>query len=308
MHPDTKSRVRRRTAIGSIGLAGAMGLAGCLGDDDADDNDEPADDTDDAEPVLDDEDDDAPEPEDEDDEDDEPEVDTEREVHDVTRTVVLSGDHPVDVQYNPWAQPLPIWDIENIDHYWLANDSLIDGVVKGGLIDDWSYEPGVLEFTLHENVYWWSGDQLTADDYLLRKELEDFMWGDEEIDAHPQHRGVREDRGIHCPAGTSRRLTRTVDTSTDDQRGSGSGEPNGLGAVGRTVAGQSGPGSIEDLRAEHADVEVTDDEELVNVYYNYFPFEFRLDDSIGAVEEEYWDFELIREKNGVTRLWAEYIN
>ena len=306
MHPNTKPRVRRRTAIGSIGLAGAFGLVGCLGDDDADDIDEPADDTDDAEPVLDDEDDTAPEPDDEDDEDDEPEVDTEWEVHDVTMTIVRSGDHPADVQYNPWAQPLPIWDNENIDNYWLANDSLVDGEVKGGLIEDWSYEPGVLEFTLNENVYWWSGDQLTADDYLLRKELEDFMWGDEELDAHPNIVAFEK-----IDTFSVRLALRDVwrepwalrQTINEDQ------VPESQTASEPWVEQfRDSPDleAIEDLREELADVEVTDDEELVN-YYN-FPFEFRLDDSIGAVGEEYWDFELVREKNGVARLWAEDIN
>ena len=308
--PRTPFLHSRRRLLGVSTAGTAALLAGCLGDDDPDD----ADDTDDVDVPGDDDDavddgDDAPAVDDTDDpgdtddhDDDTPTVDR----HNVTVHHTRSPPMPGDSQYNQWADPIPSWVSGSRHDYKLADVSIVDQQVYGQIVSDWSYQPGILEFTIHDDFYWWSGDQMTIDDYLMRRELEDYVFGGDDLDAHADI--VAFDRVDELTARISLidvwrepwALRQTiVGESIQESRGYTEGWLEQFEDAGDLD-------TIEDLRAEIVEDTITTDEDLVHHFHA--PFEFRLDGSIGEVGEDYWHLELVPEKNGNQRRYADEIN
>ena len=209
------------------------------------------------------------------------------------------GDFPADVQYNPYIGPNPGFTFPWGPAHVIGR-SVFDYQLYPHVAADWSYQPGVIEITFHDDFYWWSGDRLTAEDYLLELEYEDYLYGGDDLDAHEPIIS-REQIDDH-----TFRLT-LADSWTEDW------------AISQTVEGfDISPSralttpwieefedagdldAVEDLRDHHQNDNVLeDDEELVHVYFT--PFEFRLDGSIGDVGENYWELELIQEKDGNLR-------
>ena len=294
----------RRRLIRAGGIGGLAIMAGCLGDDEADD----VDDVDDEDPVADD-DDDVDDIDDDDADDVDDEVDERApEVHDATAAWATHhfSDLPPDVQYNPYVDPSPPMDFPWRPAHMIGF-SVIDYDHHPHLVSDWSYQPGVLEFTFHEDFYWWSGDQVTVDDYLLQLEYEDFLWGGNDLDAQENiiTRERVDDNTVRLTLADSWHEAWAVSQTVE----------NFLIAPNRNLTGgwveefEDAPDleTIEDLRTEHEeDNVITDDDDLVNVYFS--PYEFRLDGSIGEVGEDYWEFELIQEKDGNLRHHANYDN
>lgn len=291
---------RRIVEAGAVG--GLIGVAGCLGDDgpeDADDavddgDDVPADDTDDV--------DDGDDVDDIDDGDEAvPEI---QEYHDADLQWSHAFDLPADLQYNVYADgpstPTNAFVLRNYD---LVVRSVADLELYGLLVDDWSYEPGVLELTFHDDYYWWSGEQVTVDDYLTQLEFEDYYWGGDDLD--DQEAIVTRERIDELTV----RLA-LADAWHEEW------------AIHETVEGlllnssrtflrpwieefEDAPDldAIQDIRDDHEDnAQVTDDEELVYMYNTLH--EFRFDGSIGGVGEDFFEVEAVPTKDGNIRHWA----
>lgn len=258
--------------------------AGCLGDDG-----DPVEDAD----VEDDQDDPT-------DDDDEPDELERPEVIDATATWAHHGnpEPPAERQYNPYNDLSHPWEFP-FRHPPIIPRSLADFQHYPFVAADWSYEPGVLEFTINEDFYWWSGDQVTIDDYILELEFENYLWGGEELDAQPSI--VSHDKIDDFTA----RLT-LADAWHEDW------------AIFETVEGHhisanrhffepwveqfdDAPDldAVQDLREDHQDHVIEDDEGLVNVFFS--PYEFRLDGDLGEVGENHWELELVQEKHGNLR-------
>ena len=300
-------RLRRRGVLKTGGAGGMAAIAGCLGDD-ADD--EPADDdtddvADDADVPDDDGADDVDPIDDGDDADDEPAANV-PDVHDAVAVWAPHdyADMPADVQYNPYVDPSAPNDFP-FRGAPLIGRSNIDFAHYPHLVQDWSYQPGVLEFTLHDDFYWWSGDQVTVDDYLSELEFVDFMFGGDEHDANPDI--ISRERIDDLTA----RLT--LADSWHQDWGISQSIENYVLSANRSFYAEwnelfedaADLDAVETLREDHQNDGVIDtDEELVNLYYS--PYEFRLDGSIGEVGEDYWEFELIQEKDGNLRHHANH--
>ena len=294
---------RRFLKVGAGG--GLLWLAGCLGDDDVDDDEADADLTDDDDDVDDDvADDDLPD--DDDDVDDEileaDDGEAGLEIHDVTAHVVRELPLPADSQYNPYSSaPFP-------GHPFASEAALIERSTAdlqyyGDMVADWDYQPGILEFTLHDDFYWWSGKQVDIDDYLINEEFADFLWGGDDLDAHPNIVSFEKVDDL-----TARLAL------TDSWH-----EP---WAISQTIAGSSIGASrnfhqawleqfqdaptleeVDSIRTDIDETQYADDEQLEKI--SYMPYEFRLDeDGYGDVGEGYWEFELVREKDGNLRHYA----
>ena len=282
----------RRRFLTAAGIGGSTVMAGCLGDDGVDDvGDEPeADDADTA--------------------DDSVEEPSEEQIPDVHDAVLAWANHhysdlPGDSQYNPYAsQPSPPGDFPFRSPHVIGR-SMIDYGHHGHIAADWSYEPGVLEFSFHDDFYWWSGDQVTVDDLLTQLEYEDYLWGGDDLDAFENI--VARDRIDDDTV----RMTLT-DSWHEDWAISQSVENHIINASQTLLEPwveefDDAPDldAVEELREVNTDEHVIDtDEELVHVYMS--PFEFRLDGSIGEVGEDYWELELVQEKDGNLRHHANY--
>ena len=308
-----RPRFDRRRFVQVSGLAGLAAVAGCLGDDDpdADDDVNDADDTDvadeddvdDVDDVDDiDDTDDGDDGDDADDADDEPAI----ERHDAMPLITRGPPLPADCQYNRFNDPVPMWQGEGTLIEPLVSVSFGNNQIEPVIVDSWNYQPGLLEFTIHDNVFWWSGDRMTIEDYINELELQNYMWGGDELDAHDNivaYEAVDEYTARLSLADTWRERWALSETI----------EGNSIGYS----RGFSGPwleqfedaadlDAIEDLREAVSEERHTDDEDLVHNFHS--PFEFRLDGSIGEVQEEHWELELVPEKNGTTRLFADEIN
>ncbi len=302
---------RRLLQAGSLG--GFAAFTGCLGDDEADDADD-TDDTDDADDIDDPDDaddiDDPDDGDDMDDGDDTDDIDPDEQVPEVLDATASFANHhyaelPADTQYNPYADPNPPEDFP-----WrpapLIGRSNYDFSHYGHLVEDWSYEPGVLQLTFHDDFYWWSGEQVTVDDFLNQLEYEDYLWGDDDLDYHVDI--VSMERIDDLTA----RLA-VVDAWHEDWAIYQTVE-NFLINMSRNVSDgwieEFGDApdldAIEDLREEHEEQFIESDEELAELFYSIY--EFRLDGAVGEVGEDYWQFELVQEKNGNLRHHANYDN
>ncbi len=305
-----RRRTWRRRGILGTGATGIGLVAGCLGDDEVAD-DVPADDTDDPDDADDDDADDV-DPADDDDQivaddtddeaDDEPD---EPAYHDVRASYVLGPPLPADSQYNTWGDgPYP-W--LSALHRYIGGFSVADNRFYGELAADFDYQPGVLEFSLHDDFYWWSGDNLTIEDYLLRLELENYVLGGEDLDAHESiitFDGV-DDYTARLTLADTWRDSWAYRQAIDLQP-----IPESRAYLQPWVEqfeDAADLDAIEDLREELSSDNITSDEELIHHFHT--PFEFRNDaDGYGSVGEDYWDLEFVPEKNGSRRHLADETN
>ena len=303
-----------RRSVVATGTTFTGVLAGCLGDDDPDDIDD-VDDVDDVEDDADDsadldEVDDADPGDDTDDTEGTGEV-TQIERHDVAPVNLRATPFPADVQYNRWAadaEPTP--DLYTWDHYFLMGWSFGDQQLYGQLIDDWSYEPGIIEVTLHDDFYWWSGDVVNAEDWLTQQSLADWFWGGDDFDDNPaiitaemvdeftfrlsladtwNESWAMEQTLVNGTMMSSRQFNEPWIEEFDDTGGD-------LDAV-------------EDIRDDLDSYSILPNEnEDELVYQHNIPFEFRLDGSVGEIGENFWEYELVPEKNGNQRRYVDRIN
>ena len=301
--------MKKRRILQAGGMGGLVFLtAGCLGDDEQDDEDDSGDDIDlddtddelmddgDDEVVQDDDTDDEADPADDGEPDAEP-----VEIHDVTLHYAHPDyDHPPDMGHNPYSPELPFPHIFDSAQAPLVQQQ--DGVdrMHPVLASDWSYEPGILEFTLRDGYYWWSGDEVTIDDVVAVLEFEDYFFGGDELNAH-------ENIITYEKTGDRQARLALADTWRE------------FYALVQTLAGWYPPDSrfhlepwIEafedapDLDAIHEireDIEATPyttDEDIEYAYYH--GYEFRLDDDgPGGIGETYFEFEAVPEKDGNLR-------
>lgn len=167
-----REKWKRRRFLQGAGVLTAAGLAGCVGDDD--DGEAPGDDDDD------DDDDGAPpdngdddDPPDNGDDDDPPE----HIVHDHTAAMTVGGaPPPPDTQYQAY-------NFTNRSGWWhqyikdtLAERSIWDQQYYGTM-GEWEYIPGTLTFELHDDFYYWTGENITAENIKLHYQLENWAVG-----------------------------------------------------------------------------------------------------------------------------------
>lgn len=183
----TGEHTNRRRVMRIGGAAGMALVAGCTGDaaddmvDDGDDDDvadgDLADDAD-----IDDVDDGVDDTDDIDDTDDGDDTD-EIERFDVVASQVIVDPHPGDAQYSRWSSPSPGW--AGFTRYHVLRTSFYDFEPRSTLLTDYSYEPGIIEGTFRDDVYWWSGDQFTVEDFLLDLEFRDWLDGGDDFTYNP---------------------------------------------------------------------------------------------------------------------------
>ena len=297
-----RRETNRRSIIGIGGFVGVMALSGCLGDDeeeieDADDVDDEVAADDDVADDTDDPDDDDVTPPADDEDDDEPE---EIVRYDVGPYNTMWEPFPADAQYSPWSgDPIPPWQGESNAHFQLANRSNHDQVAHSRLFD-WQYEPGILEIDLRDDFYWWSGDQMVAEDLVTYFQLQDWAWGGEDLDAHPElvaYEEVGEFSVRFALADTWREEWALQQVVIDESFWSNQNWNTRWNEVFEDTGGDMD--AIEDVREDLNEHRVDTDEELVDFFR--IPFEFRLDESIGEIGENHWRMDLVPEKNGNPR-------
>ena len=300
----------RRRFLLATGAIGSGVVAGCLGDDapddgiDVDDGDDAggADDGDDA--------DDATVTDDDADDTDDADDDAEEIVrHDVAAIHITGEPHPADAQYaDGWnGEALARWVNDDRHQYSLVGRSFGDMQYYGEIIEDWDYSPGILEVKLREDIVWWSGKVLDAHDLSALWELRDWHWGGDDLDWQPNiiARELLDDFRMRFSLADTWTedwaLTQTMDreninSSTDftqpwiEQFEDSGGDMDVVGEV----------------RDDLGDVRVETDEEIINHFQ--IPFEFRLGGSIGDVGEDFWELELVPERNGITRYKTDELN
>ena len=287
-------------------------LAGCLGDDengvgdDADDVDDldPGDDTDDADDAI-----DVDDGDDSDDvtDDDGEEITELQPVDEVTAIWSTLEEHPADLQWNPYGGDGPVWWAFRDSQARMIELSWADLGQHGNVVDSWDYQPGLLEFTIHDDFYWWSGDQMTIDDYLNNFELMNFVAGGDALDAHDNivvANKIDDFTARLSLADTWREpwaLTQTIegDRPTEASRAF-------TGPWIERFEDAPDLEAVEDLREEWGDERHDTDDQIVHDYYA--PYEFRFDGSIGEVGSDFVEFELVQEKNGHVRHSANLAN
>ncbi len=306
-HHSDRTALRRRRIIQAGGMAGVAGIAGCLGDDepddaddvaDADDADEPAptDDTDDGDDTV---------PADDSDDADDEEPTTELpDIHDATAVWVPHdfADLPPDIQFNPYVDPSVPLGLQPFRPHPLIALSHVDFQHHGHVVDDWSYQPGVLEFSLHEDFYWWSGEQVTIDDYLSQIEFRDFHWGGDELDGHEEIVSLEriDDFSARLSLSDTWHETWAISQTLEEYLVEASRmfyEP-----WNEQFADAPDLDTVQDIRDDVEEDIIDSDDELAELFFN--PYELRLDGSVGQVGEDFWEFELVREKNGNLRHFA----
>ncbi len=321
-----KRSIRKRTALNRrtyallTGAATTGAIAGCLGDDDDDpadvddvddtdavdgtddvDDTDDADDTDDVDPA-----DDPDDADDADDADDDPDI----ERHDVVVTNTLSPPVPADAQYGiGWsAEPTPAFMGGNRYQYTLMGRSLVDHEVNSFLLEDWDYRPGFLEITFQDDVFWWSGKPVDAHDWYGHMELTDWVAGGDDLDAYPNiiSRQLIDDRTMQLALADTWRQDWALQQSVVGEHINGSFDFHEPWI--EEFADTGGDmDAVEDVRTDISELWVDDDDGLV--HHLHIPFEFRLaDDGYGEVGEDYWELELVPEKNGQQRAYVEDIN
>lgn len=271
-------------------------LAGCLGDDDPDDEELPEDSDD---PADDDHADDTAPPEDDQADGVEDGEEAIPEIHDATFVDIGPGDLPADIQYNQYAEePFlnSLWGNQEA----LVTFSLADFEIHDGLIDNRDYDVGVLEMALHDDIYWWNGDQLLIDDIIGMFEFEDYLWGGDELDAREDIVAFEkiDDRTLRFTFPDTWHESWAMHATIADER------PRAHRSFYEPWLEEfeDAPDldAVIELRDEVEADAITEDERLVDMFYS--PFEFRLeDDGYGTVGEDYWELELVPEKNGELR-------
>ena len=309
-----QQRTDRRRVLGTSAVLGGGILAGCLGDDDDVGDVADVDDTDDIDDVTDVDDiddvDDADDGDDVDDADDEP-IEIER--HDAAPWLFTAPPLPADVQYNLWAtaeQPAPSWMVGENDRYVTAGFSFADLNLYGQLVSDWDYQPGLLEVTFEDDFYWWSGDVCNAVDWVTDMTLRDWVDGGADFDAHPEiiTFEILDDFAVRVALADTwtegwavwQTLVNFPQREIDASRAFNQPWIEQFEDTGGDID------AVEDVREALSSDVVTDDEGLVHHWH--IPFEFRLDGSLGDIGEHHWDLELVPEKDGNLRHYADLIN
>ena len=308
MRNNGNHRLNRRRFGAIAALGSACFVTGCLGDDDDDDS-VGVDDTDVGDDVDDDDAvDDTDDGDDTDDIDDVDDEDVDRETFEILDRTLYNRPYgeplPPDAQYNPYATDAePVNLVFDHQPAHLVGQSYADFEYYAVATEGWSYQPGVLEFTIHDDFYWWSGTPVTAADFVQMIEFEDYLWGGEDFDAHPNiitydqvddftARLSLQDTWHETWALHQTILGSPISTSSRDFYGP------------RIEEFEDAPDldAIQELR-ENIEVESqTSDDELVK--HHYLPYEMRLDGSIGEVGDDYYVFELVEEKEGNLRHYA----
>lgn len=318
----------RRNALGLAGAFGSGMIVGCLGNGDDDEADapddpvgdvedtftEPDDDDDETEDVVDpiepndddadDTDDDAPEEADDDDE----------EVlrHDVAPIHWRGPPLPANAQYNYWGgtEPLPAWVTASCERYFEMGWSFHDQTLRGELVADYAYQPGILEVRFVDDVYWWSGTRYGAADWATEFELRNWATGGDNFDAHPAvvAADVVDDHTVRISLADTWREQWAVHQALATYPLQ---EPFSSRDFNRPWLEQfedtgGDLDAIEEIRETFGSYNVTDDEELVHQFH--IPLEFRLDGSVGDVGHDRWTLELVPEKNGNERRYVDEIN
>ena len=311
---DGRGRFGRRAYLATGATVGIGGLVGCLGDDevdpvdDGDDADDiPADD-DDTTVVADDSDDTDPDADDTDDADDETEP---IERHDVKPWYLRGPPVPADVQYASYGASNPSW-YDNRNSFNVAGRSFKDFEVYGELAAGFDYTPGLLEITFRDDIVWWSGKVLDSYDAYVRWQLADWHGGGDDFDAEPNviTHDIVDDRTLRLALADTWREDWALQQTVATDGALYAGIPASAEWTEPWLEQFEDTGgdldAVGDVREELSDVWVDDDDGLVHFFH--LPFEFRVDGSIGDVGENYWDFELVPERNGVKRRWADEIN
>ena len=315
----------RRSLLSAGGLLGLGILAGCLGDDDDAVADEPDDSDDDGADQVDEADDMDDDPPVADDTDDADDVDDEsdsleaqpQEVYDATLTFT-HGDiqHPADQNFHPYGGSAQFpWPFIDSQAKYLVNSWADPWEIHPQLVESYEYQPGILEFTIHEDFYWWSGDQMTIDDTILGLEFANYYWGGDDLDAHDtivSWERIDELTARYALPDTWHERWALEQTILGKSRG-GEGEwprANRNYYTPWIEQFEDAPtlDDIDDIRTELSETDfITDDEKLVNHFYH--PFEFRFaDDGYGDVGELHYEFEWVPEKNGNLRHFANVAN
>lgn len=310
---NVRNRIKRREYVAVSTVFGTAFVTGCLGDDEV----EPTDDddvTDDADVDDDDDDEISLEPDDSDDTDDDDADDAaEEEIvrHDVTLHAVTGPPLPADLSLSVRGDPS---FNDSAPGYWyrLAGRSFADRLVHAEALKDLQYSPGFLEiyFRDEEPVCWWSGKPMDAEDFITYAEFVDWQGGGADLDAEPNiiaFEQIDQWTARIALADTWNEqwgLQQTMVEAPYNRLYQSSDWTGPWVEQFRDTGGDMD--AVEDIREEVSDVFVREDDELIHHHHN--PFEFRMDDSIGEIGENFIEFELVPEKNGTKRAFVDDIN
>lgn len=312
------NRLDRRRVLQVSGFGGIAAIAGCLGDDEPDDEPDDVDDGDDVtddddDTVVDDDDDDAIVADDDDDTDADDTDDPAIERHDVTVWIQGEGTHPADMSYASWGEPSPG---NSNPGYWyrVGGRSFADRRVYGeaAATEGFRYEPGFLEIEFREDpgVYWWSGKQYDADDFISNAELRDWAHGGDDFDAEPTVITYEklDDWTVRCAMADTWRQDwalqqAIVESSYNHVYSSADWNWRWIERFEDTGGDLD---AVSEVRSDLDEVFIETDEEMVHHWHS--PFELRLDGSIGQIGDDFWEMELVPEKNGNRRAYVDEIN
>ena len=310
-----RAELRRRDYVAGSGALGLTLVAGCLGDDDDAINDgddgEDHDDDDDVVAADDDDDDDVIEADDDDGDDTADHADDADEIerHDVVPTLTSGTPVPADAQYAAgWnGESIPSWVSSGRHQYSLMGRSFGDMEFYGEMIEDWTYQPGILEVQLRDDMYWWSGKLVDAHDLTAQFDLEDYAYGGEDLDSQPNiiAQETIDDQTVRLSLADTWReewalqqtLNRETIHSSTDFTGPWIEEFEDTGGD---------MDAVEEIRGDLGEYRVESDEEVVHQFH--IPFEFRKDGEYGEVGSDFWELELVPEKNGEKRAFVDDIN
>ncbi len=300
--------VRRREYVAAGSALSAAILAGCLGDDDDDPADD-ADDTDDGDDLpADDDADDADDADDltaDDDADDTDDDPNGIERYDVEPILNRGPPLPADASYSQGAALSVDWTSES--HYTVMDRSNYDLRHASNLLAEWSYEPGILEFSFRDDIYWWSGDLVDAEDFVQNQVLFDYTYGGDDFNSEPNviAREAIDDTTVRLSLADTWHEEWAL-----DQTLTGASIYHNTPFANEWIEQYDDTGgdldAVDEIRNEYEEVRANTDEELVHQFY--IPFEFRIEDDLGEVGDDYWVLELVPEKNGQQRAYVEDIN
>ena len=152
--PERRGQLKRREFMAALGVGGTVGLAGCSNDGGSGETTTPT----------------GP-----------------RDYYgseDATFRLPLTiPPLPPEAQFQTFAPAAPPFGRSM--NYALVSRSFVDRQFYGELAADWSYDPGVLEITLHEDFYFWDGQNVDADHVLAAYTLNNYMNGGDNRDAYP---------------------------------------------------------------------------------------------------------------------------
>ena len=288
-------RPNRRTILRSSGIGGTAIIAGCLGDDEEIDDVEDVglDDGDDGDEIDDDE-------------------EEEHVVHDIVATNHVGGEPlPADANHFRHGEGTPpTWQHWHREGHYMGAQAFATLEMDTMLFDDWSYEPGLLEVYFPDNVFFWDGKQMEASDHTLELEFEDFLMGGDDLDAHDPivSYSLIEDDTVRYTLVDAWREDIAIDQVFAPAR---MVKYNAHFLEPWLERFRDAPDleAIEEIREEIGDIWCGpgENEEILEQTH-HIPMEFRFDGSIGDIGENYWQLELVPERGGTMRKYADLIN